>query len=315
MSPRPRPTVVSIVGKGRSGTTLLDLALGSLPGFLSLGEVWRWETFHPFDENRCGCGATLRSCELWGPVLRSMEDAHSSGTGVWRQVERWERKVARWRNAPRLLGHRAGAVPSWTELDGLTRHASLLYRTVAGEAGCDVLVDSSNWPLNPTPLGLVPGIDTIVVQLVRDPRGVAFSWRREKSLGYGRGDMPRRGVAHSALSWMARNGAAEIVRNRARSQGVLARYEDFVRDPRGVVTSIATAAGAGDVDLTSIRESSLQLPPNHTVAGNPGRFRSGDVALKLDTEWSRAQPPGDRLTVTLLTFPLLLRYGYPLLTV
>lgn len=33
------PTVVSIVGKGRSGTTLLDTILGSLPGFFSLGEV------------------------------------------------------------------------------------------------------------------------------------------------------------------------------------------------------------------------------------------------------------------------------------
>lgn len=315
MSPRTPATVVSIVGKGRSGTTLLDLALGSLPGFLSLGEVWRWETFHRFDENRCGCGASLGACELWGPVLRAVTEAHPSGAGVWRQVEAWEREVARWRNVPRLLRHRAGALSSWKALGGLARHASLLYRTVADEAGSEVLVDSSNWPLNPASLGLVPDVHTVVVQLVRDPRGVAFSWQREKSLADGRGEMPRRGAAQSALSWMARNGAAEIARRRAGDRGVLARYEDFVRDPRTVVSSVVEATGSGGVDLSTIRGSSLHLPPNHTVAGNPGRFRSGEVELELDTEWARAQSAGDRLTVTALTLPLLVRYGYPLLTI
>ena len=49
----------------------------------------------------------------------------------------------------------------------------------------------------------------------------------------------------------------------------------------------------------------------HTVSGNPGRFRTGEVALRPDDRWRQEQRIGPRLTVTALALPLLHRYGYP----
>jgi hypothetical protein len=48
----------------------------------------------------------------------------------------------------------------------------------------------------------------------------------------------------------------------------------------------------------------------HTVAGNPVRMQSGPVTLRVDDAWRGAMSARDRRLVTLLTFPLLARYGY-----
>ena len=50
----------------------------------------------------------------------------------------------------------------------------------------------------------------------------------------------------------------------------------------------------------------------HSVSGNPNRFGTGEVELRADEEWRRAMRTVDRGLVTALTWPLLLRYRYPL---
>ena len=65
--------VVCIAGVGRSGSTLLDRILGSLPGAVSLNELrplWR----NGFINNRpCACGASFNDCEFWSEVRRRFE--------------------------------------------------------------------------------------------------------------------------------------------------------------------------------------------------------------------------------------------------
>jgi hypothetical protein len=48
------------------------------------------------------------------------------------------------------------------------------------------------------------------------------------------------------------------------------------------------------------------------VAGNPNRFKTGQVTIRLDDEWTRRMPRTRRLVVRALLWPFLLRYGYPL---
>jgi len=49
---------------------------------------------------------------------------------------------------------------------------------------------------------------------------------------------------------------------------------------------------------------------NHTVAGNPMRFRVGTIRLTVDDAWRSELPAARRRLVSLLTRPLLVRYGY-----
>jgi hypothetical protein len=54
------------------------------------------------------------------------------------------------------------------------------------------------------------------------------------------------------------------------------------------------------------------MTTTHSVSGNPNRFGTGEVELRADEEWRRAMRGRDRGMVTALTWPLLLRYRYPL---
>ncbi|MBT7097679.1 hypothetical protein HN937_09925, partial [Candidatus Poribacteria bacterium] len=75
------PTVVFVAGVSRSGSTVLDLALGSNPDFVSVGELRRLQGYARRDhelsgalsttsELRCTCGAWVDECALWLSVER-----------------------------------------------------------------------------------------------------------------------------------------------------------------------------------------------------------------------------------------------------
>jgi hypothetical protein len=48
------------------------------------------------------------------------------------------------------------------------------------------------------------------------------------------------------------------------------------------------------------------------VSGNPNRFETGAVQLRPDVEWVGRLGRSHRALVTAVTWPLLLRYRYPL---
>lgn len=81
-------TVIFIAGIDLSGSTVVDLALGSLPGVIGLGEVdnilspdkrFRGENKNgPVEENICTCGQPGYLCPVWKPVLDFIEHHPSS---------------------------------------------------------------------------------------------------------------------------------------------------------------------------------------------------------------------------------------------
>jgi hypothetical protein len=49
---------------------------------------------------------------------------------------------------------------------------------------------------------------------------------------------------------------------------------------------------------------------SHGIAGNPGRFVSGEITLRADETWRQQMPSRDRRLVTAITLPLMVRYGW-----
>ena len=64
--------IVFIAGIGRSGSTLLDVTLGSHPNFVGLGEIYAMlrNDFNIFNNQirRCTCGNTVNECPFWGKI-------------------------------------------------------------------------------------------------------------------------------------------------------------------------------------------------------------------------------------------------------
>lgn len=187
-----------------------------------------------------------------------------------------------------------------------------LYQAIARETGARVIVDSSKLPAVAALLERTPAIQPFLLQVVRDPRAVAYSWRRKKYAEdrLSPQQMERFSPIATARMWMSRHIASELIRRRSSAPGLIVRYEDLVVDPRRVVERIADDVGE-PADLSFIGDGRLaRMAPNHTVSGNPVRLRSGSIEIREDGEWATRMPQLAFAAVTAATAPLLLRYGY-----
>jgi GT2 family glycosyltransferase len=92
------------------------------------------------------------------------------------------------------------------------------------------------------------------------------------------------------------------------------RYEDFVGDPRGQLSSMLRELELEPYvsGLGHVQRDSVVLSRSHGIAGNPSRFQHGTVRLRLDEAWHSQLLVADFRLVTAITAPWLIRYGYPL---
>jgi len=306
-----RTRVLYIGGWGRSGSTLLDRVLGQVPGVASLGEVRElWQ--RGWVENRpCGCGASFAECPFWTEVGRR-------AFGGWSSLDRDE--VLRLRYSldrpwaiPMLLGRRSARVFG-KRLDRYTSILDSVYGAIHEVSGAKLIVDSSKLPSHALLLRLVSNLDVRMVHLVRDSRGVIFSWKKRVVNRVTAGP-PQYMETYDAFSGSARyllyNGFTAAA-GRRRIPYLRVRYEDFVAQPHRTIQAILGHAGIEPAvgDLSFLRDREVALAPNHTVDGNPVRFSIGPVLLREDDEWRREMSSRDRFLVTALTSPLLRSYGY-----
>ena len=123
--------------------------------------------------------------------------------------------------------------------------------------------------------------------------------------------MRRHGAVDSTLGWIYWNLAAEAVSNRhGNGKSMRLRYEDFMSSPQHVLRALADLVGERPAQLPFVADRTVQLGGNHTVSGNPSRFKVGVVELRDDDEWRARQGKLDHIIVTSMALPFLRRYGY-----
>lgn len=309
--------VVFIGGCQRSGSTLLDRMLSQVEGHVSAGEIVHlWSRGLQSDE-LCGCGEPFSRCPFWSEVGRA-------AFGGWDQIDPQkvldlQRKVDRNRYIffmllPHLSRHYAEYRREYSQL------LNSLYRSVALVGG-GIVVDSSKHASTAFLLRGVPSIRLKVVHLVRDSRGVAYSLTRRIRRPEARSSdslMHRSGPWRSSLEWSVFNLLFHFL-HLTGTPVKRVRYEDLVADPRPQLASIVgPAEGQGEGDrgehdtLAFVDGRRVALGLDHTVAGNPMRFERGVIPLRSDDEWQTRMPAFDRFVTTMMTWPLLAAYRYPL---
>jgi hypothetical protein len=304
-------TVLFIGGLGRSGSTLLERMLGRLDDVCSVGElVHLWERGLK-QNNRCGCGERFRDCAFWGRVG---EVAY----GGWDRLDVGEvlalkASVDRNRFVPLMV---APAL-SPTYRASMRRYLELLerlYDAVREVSGRPLVVDASKHASHAFLVRRMRGVDLRLVHLVRDSRGVAFSWtKRVRRAEVVEGDALM--ATDTPLRMSARYLGYNLLFHLMRRLGVPTlrlRYESLVRDPVPQLTRVLGHAGRPPAagELGFVGDGWVELGPSHALAGNPMRFRSGRVPLQLDEEWRGQLRRRHRLVTSVSTWPLLLAYGY-----
>jgi hypothetical protein len=298
--------ILYITGWDRSGSTLLDNMLGQVDHFAPTGEL-RYVWDFGLQQNRlCSCGSAFRDCAFWTAVFR---EAFGGFTGVdsgemIRLREEYDRA--------RVVLLRRGTQSSQVE----TYRSALLkiYQAISSVSEASVVVDSSKTPSQAYMLQASPGIELHLVHLIRDPRAVAYSWQRKKLMGDLKGEyMAQFGPIVSSLRWNAMNVATELLRRAHTGSYLRVRYEDLVTAPRATLALILAMLGRSEPELPFVHDGAVSLRPVHGISGNPSRFQRGLVKLRVDDEWRKNLRRKHMVFVSVLTSPLLARYGYPLL--
>lgn len=313
-APGPRvsgdPTVVYVAGSGRSGSTLLERTLGEMAGFVNVGELMDLCRRVAPGNERCGCGQPFASCPFWSQVGAKVPGGWD--TGLLAGMHGLQRRVARHRHMPRLL---AGRLAGAGFRDAVSRYGAAyapLYRAIAAQAAAGFVVDASKAPAQALAL-FRAGLDVRVIHLVRDVRGVAYSLAKpdvaRPHATAGTDLMWHVGPASAAARWVVCQSEADLLR-RCGMAVARVRYEDFVAEPRLVITGALTALGVPVTpqDLAHVGGGRISLGTSHGLAGNPGRFQGGEVTLRPDEAWRGAMSRRDRAVVTAIGLPQLARH-------
>lgn len=299
--------VLFIAGPGRSGSTLLDMLLGQMDGFCSTGEMrFIWQ--RGFAQNQlCGCGKPFRECEFWTAVA-------DQAFGGFHNVDHKRLEELRYSLQNRISNGISFnptpevMAPYREYLDAYRK----LYRSIQNVSGCDVIVDSSKHVAHGFVLGSIPEIDLYITHLMRDSRAVAYSWQRKKvrpEIHWKQEFMTRRGVLKSAARWNLRNILVHRLQRSSKAYAFL-RYEDLANHPKESLEALLSELGLETPALDFLAGSHANLKPSHTVSGNPVRFERREIEIRPDTQWQKAMAKHQMWLVTLLTWPLLLKYGY-----
>jgi hypothetical protein len=299
--------VLYITAWGRSGTTILDNILNSYPGVFSAGELFYLWRRGLVQGRSCGCGVRFPDCPLWQRILYG---AFGDDQPDPRAILALQAQVARVRNTWRLCRESPPAEATRRYQEIMTR----LYRAIARETGAELVVDSSKSPAGAALLAGMDGVQPYLLHMIRDPRAVAHSWMRPKAqLDRHRAvPMDPHGPWESTTNWLTWNALAERVGRDYAGRARRLRYEDLIAQPQATVAELLSFTGLTDESGPFEDDHTVRLAPNHTVSGNPSRFRTGSVVLRPDEAWRQDQAAVPRLIASTLSLPLLHRYGYRL---
>jgi hypothetical protein len=302
-------TVLYLAGMPRTGSTILGELLDRVPDVTHAGELvafWRRYT----QRELCSCGNPIPDCDFWSSVVS--EAFGELPPGRAELFAQQERRFTGPR-ALRLLYSTRRATSSAAAHE-LFRERNRLYPAVSRVSGSSWIVDASTDPEFGACAAALGSAAIDIVHIVRDPRGVAYSWEKQVRSDSEPCDLPRLRADATALQWMMRNLFVATVVRRLANRYVRVRYEDLVAAPEICLRRVSEATGLPISDPRAAVDDLARKPEeHHRISGNPGVRRRGNaVRFALDEEWKVGLSARDRLTVTALCAPLMTVYGYRL---
>ena len=262
------PKAIYVMGAGRSGSTILGVALGNCKGIVYAGELDAWLRLY---------GVPPRSgsdrAKFWQTVLKEVDGDDLFGDRAWRRLE-----------------HSLAIFRPWTRIGQRRlrrRYLSLtgdLYRAVARTASATHVVDTSHYPLRARELQKLKGIEVYLLYLVRDSQSVIASFRRRDIDGPFKPLVPAN--AYLGLTHLL---SASVFLLHPKDKRLLVRYEDLLAEPERVLQHVLEWVGLAPVlpDLSHLT-SGIPFQGNRLLAPEI-------VALKR-----QACPPSSRSLITAL---------------
>lgn len=288
---------VYICSAGHSGSTLLDMLIGSHSKVESLGEITHLPKNLSLD-TECGCGSSVSSCEFWKGVIKLVEkdlniniseNPYALDLGyISARIVVDKKHQTRAYNLARKISHaliyayyRYGIplhYPVIHRYKESIKNNIALYQAVRDYSGAQLVVDSSKVYLKGFGVYMHNKNETRIIVLVRDGRGVLYSnlkrgFDRNKSL-------------KGWINYYQRS--LSLIDKYADKRHVLfVGYEDLVNNTQHVMEEISSFLNI-EYENEMLDFSSKV---HHITNGNNTRFRSSSI--KIDEAWRKGLTESD----------------------
>lgn len=244
------PKILFILGSGHCGSTLLDMLLDKHEGFLGLGELVALD----YEDDPGPLGEKVKELSWLEhfDIYRKKFD-YLYGKGKFYTAKTHE---------PIDLK------------EYIVAHEHI-YMELAKDENCSFIVDSSKNPDRAESLSWSKNIDPYIIHLVRDGRGVTWSYLKKYP----------HNKFYALTVWFISNIKIELLKRRICASSFYISYDLLVENPEKALTLVFSRLGVKRNPLPPNTPSGL----GHQIGGNRMKHTFDGVVTK-DTEWKENMP-------------------------
>jgi hypothetical protein len=299
--------IIYILGGGHSGSTLLDLILGSTEQSFSVGELMYVDFYKGYKNVKsfrlvrgrlCTCGEHFDECAFWSNVKFDDTDnvaKHETLTESLRILFNIMNPFEHWMKAKfRLSPNR--------EVYG-----KILAKAREFKPQVRYIVDSSKDPRRLYELLNDPDIGPeklAVIHLIRDGRGYIYSYQKPQRLKGGR---ELRSTLPCLFEWIVVNIISRRIIRKYKLEAFTLSYDRFADQPDEHLHRLGEYLGFDLETKTALQ--AIEQTVYHNVHGNPIRRRKIE-AIRRDTKWESFFSPVKKFLLTVVLYPFNRRWVY-----
>lgn len=298
-----RVKLIYILSNGRSGSTILDLILGSMPNTWTLGEAQLLDLEYDID-GICGSGEKLKESIFWKDIIEEIE------------FEKDDVKISHFRKtSPNLKSH-TGKVLRWDLLKeaflGITNKEYPKKRNTYGVLNqgyfqkvlnhvhhekkmkdIEWIIDASKDPYRLMWLQQSGMFDIKVIHLLKEPTSFVYSTTLKYNLSN-----PLIKCIRMSIRWVVENKIMHQVCKKyfKKNEYYLLQYKDMASDPSGTIDKIVKHFG---IKLGEYTENQLWEKENYAISGNKSRWERKKI--RYDDSWEKKMPASYRWIVKAIT--------------
>ena len=254
--------IIYIAGAGRSGSTLLDICLGSLDHTFSLGESIFFVENGLLENEYCSCGSKVQDCSFWATVTDRWERKRILSLETYQKTQK-----DLLRNKNTLKNLYRNLFPTNVQHHYYNDLAKL-YEIIFDVSKKGVVIDSSKSAQYILILKKLP-IDLKIFHITRSFSGVLNSTKKEFKKNPAQGierDMKPQSFFYTLSIWITDNILSWLFSRGVHYQRI--KYENLVNKPTETLSEVIKFS---DAELY-LFERRGPLKAEHLVAGNKMRM-------------------------------------------
>lgn len=266
--------------------------LAKAPQLLTIGEIHQFLDYL-VNQKQCACGQQLSNCAFWSPIAESITDRYS--------LEQLQDLKQRTEAAESHLNLPKAFLKTDKEFVAFFAN---FHQILANHYPNKVFLDSSKYVGRALQLSRIKSLDLKVIYVVRDIRGVAYSFGKQvqtpksplKALNY-----------YGLINFVSL--MAQFILGKKRVRRV--KYEDFVANPQPTLESLQEFL---NIDLKNVQTALKNNDPfemPHIIAGNRLKHNK-TIKLRPDLDWKENLSGTRKVAYYLLSLPLQLIFRYPI---